>query len=403
MDALMLRAGVGHARPPRIALVIGRFDGRRGGAESYTRDLAVWLAAAGCDVHVVTGGVGPSERGLPLTFHVVSRASHDAAFTAAVSDRLVAIAPDVSHDMGNAVGCDVFQSHVGSPEACMRAAATAYPAGIRLVRRITQESRLHRLRGLAARQFGSASAFYIAVSRRVAADLAAWHDVPPERIRVVHNGVDAARFHPDRRHDAGVDVRRRHRIGPDEIVVIAMAHNHRLKGVHVLARAVRRLRRAGLPVRALVCGGPRGGWWPGCPEVVRTGPVADPAAHYAAADIAAQPTFYDACSLATLEALAGGLPVVTTSANGASELITPGLDGLVLDVPGDDRALAAALGRLAGDAGLRATLGAAGRRLAAHHTADDTFRKLVAVYAEVIAARGHVLVTGSGGTGRVAA
>lgn len=395
MDTLTLRDRFGRDRPPRIALVIDRFDGRRGGAESYTRDLAAWLAAAGCEVHVVTGDIGPAERGLPVTFHVVGPAAPHAAFVAAVADRLGLLAPDVSHDMGSAAGCDVFQSHVGSPEACLRAKCAAYPAGMRFIRRIAQESRRHRLRGLAARQFGSASARYIAVSRRVAADLAARHGVPPQRICVVHNGVDTRRFDADRHRAAGAAIRRRLQIGPDEVVVIAVAHNHRLKGVHVLARAVRRLRREGLPVRALVCGGPRGGgWWPGGAEIIRMGPIADSAAHYAAADIAAQPTFYDACSLATLEALASGLPVVTTAANGVSELITPGVDGLVLDEPGDDRALAAAIGRLAGDPVLRATLGAAGRRLAARHTADVAFRGVVAVYAEVIAARGDSLAGG---------
>jgi hypothetical protein len=65
--------------------------------------------------------------------------------------------------------------------------------------------------------------------------------------------------------------------------------------------------------------------------VVETGWVDDMAPFYAAADLAVQPTFYDACSLATLESLASGLPVVTTRANGGSELLTPGVDGIVLD------------------------------------------------------------------------
>ena len=46
-----------------------------------------------------------------------------------------------------------------------------------------------------------------------------------------------------------------------------------------------------------------------------------------------QPTYYDPCSLVVLEALACGLPVITTAQNGASELLTDGVDGYVLTAP----------------------------------------------------------------------
>jgi UDP-glucose:(heptosyl)LPS alpha-1,3-glucosyltransferase len=124
------------------------------------------------------------------------------------------------------------------------------------------------------------------------------------------------------------------------------------------------------------------------------------AACYAAADIAVQPSFYDACSLATLESLASGLPVVTTRANGASELLAPDEAAIVLDDAADLPALTATLRRLAADRWLRASLGRAARRRAIDLHVDTAFSSIVAVYGEVIAARGCRLVPMDAADGR---
>ena len=61
---------------------------------------------------------------------------------------------------------------------------------------------------------------------------------------------------------------------------------------------------------------------------------------YFAADFLVHPTFYDPCSLVVLEALACALPVITTRANGASELLHPLQEGYVVDDPHDHQRLA---------------------------------------------------------------
>src|SRR5688572_27762736 len=67
---------------------------------------------------------------------------------------------------------------------------------------------------------------------------------------------------------------------------------------------------------------------------------------YFAADFFVHPTFYDPCSHVVLEALACGLPVVTTRYNGAGELLRPPREGYVIDDPHDHEHLAWCLGRL---------------------------------------------------------
>jgi UDP-glucose:(heptosyl)LPS alpha-1,3-glucosyltransferase len=72
------------------------------------------------------------------------------------------------------------------------------------------------------------------------------------------------------------------------------------------------------------------------------GPVSDLSSLFAAADILVAPTWYDPFSNACLEALSAGLPVITTPANGFSEILTPGLHGDILPC-GDSLALAEAI------------------------------------------------------------
>jgi UDP-glucose:(heptosyl)LPS alpha-1,3-glucosyltransferase len=82
---------------------------------------------------------------------------------------------------------------------------------------------------------------------------------------------------------------------------------------------------------------------------------------YAAADVFVLPSVYDPASNATLEAMAMGLPVVTSATNGSSELIDPGRSGWVLGDAGNAEVLAGMLEEAA-DPARRRAVGEAGRR-----------------------------------------
>jgi UDP-glucose:(heptosyl)LPS alpha-1,3-glucosyltransferase len=378
-----------HGRSPRIALVIDRFDGNRGGAALWTRGFAAWLAARECDVHVLARCIGPVEARLPITFHTVSVGRSPLAFAATVSQRLAALAPLISHDMGGASGCDVFQPHFGSGLACWRGSVASYPRWLRPAKRLCGMSpRYRRLRRLCAAQFRGGGSLFIAVSLKAASEMEALHGVPKERIRVVYNGVELSRFEPLAQRSARRALRQHYGIRDDEVVVIAAAHHLRLKGVPALIRAVEQLRRAGEPVRLLLCGSGRADAADAAPKsILRCGRVDDVAPYYAAADVCVHPTYYDACSLVTLEALAAGLPVVTTRANGASELLTPGVNGVVLDGPPSGPSVASALRPLIRDAALRRQLGAAGRRLVWSHSVERNYYEIALAYADALAMR----------------
>ena len=96
------------------------------------------------------------------------------------------------------------------------------------------------------------------------------------------------------------------------------------------------------------------------------------------------PTWYDPCSLVTLEAAACGLPVITTRYNGASELMQNGRDGFVLHDPQDFTTLAAHMEELL-DPMLRERMGAAGRTMALQNTFERQTTKFLELYEEVLA------------------
>ncbi len=118
------------------------------------------------------------------------------------------------------------------------------------------------------------------------------------------------------------------------------------------------------------------------------GAVDDPTPFYAAADVYVQPTWYDPCSLVVLEAMACGLPVVTTRFNGAGELIERGRTGDVLQDPGDEVELAVAISKWTPKEA-RAAASIAAREQMLAHTIDHNIEAVVAVYNEIVRARGR--------------
>ena len=123
-------------------------------------------------------------------------------------------------------------------------------------------------------------------------------------------------------------------------------------------------------------------------RVVFHPPTSTPQEFYRQADFFVLPTRHDPCSLVVLEALAMGLPVISTRFNGATEIMDHGTHGFVLDDPADVDALAAAMRDLCDDDRRREMSQAClalRPRLAYEHHLDE----LLAIYERVVAARGR--------------
>jgi UDP-glucose:(heptosyl)LPS alpha-1,3-glucosyltransferase len=379
----------------KIGLVIEQFDPRRGGAEQWTFQFAERLLARGHEVHVVAQGFGPAARRLPIEAHPLRPISSRLHRAAAAERQLRRLAVDVIHDVGMGWHFDVFHSQDGSRLAQWEQRLLCLPRWLRPVKRGMMRflPRYREFRKLLARQFADPQRVMLAVSQMVARDYQRLHGIAPEQTRVVYNGVDVQRFSPARRGEYRQAVRRRLSIGDDEIVALFVGHDFRRKGLATAIRAVGRLAREDHPVRLVVVGG-KAAWrylalalWCGAGgHVTFVGTAEDPVPFYAAADVHVLPTFYDPCSLAVLEAAASCLPSITTGHNGASELITEGVDGHVLSDPADDQRLAARLRALL-DPSLRCRMGEAARRMALEHTLDRSCDEIVGVYQSLARAR----------------
>jgi UDP-glucose:(heptosyl)LPS alpha-1,3-glucosyltransferase len=174
-------------------------------------------------------------------------------------------------------------------------------------------------------------------SRMVEREAQEDYGYPAEKIHVIPNGVPLDEFQPQ----PGMRETRRRSLGlaESDIAVLFVGSGWQRKGLRFAREAVESL---GGAFRLLVAG--RGGRQPRKGKQVNVlGTVRDLPAVYAAADIFLLPTLYDPFSNACLEALASGLPVITTRANGFSEIIEDGVHGTILESPTNAWGIAAAL------------------------------------------------------------
>jgi len=197
----------------------------------------------------------------------------------------------------------------------------------------------------------SSARLFVANAVMVRDDVCARYGLPPERVRVVHNGVDLERFHPARRAVEGARVRTALGLPPDAPVVLFLGTGFARKGLGRVLRAFPAVRRA-VPGAVLVVVGHDTRQAAYEAEAARLGLAdathfagrrVDAEAWFAAGDCYVLPTAYDPFANSTLEALAAGLPVVTTRTNGGHELIDAGVQGSVLADADDAAELAAAL------------------------------------------------------------
>lgn len=370
----------------KIALSLEHFDPRRGGLETWTWQFARRLADAGHEVHVVACGFSGPDTKTPLHFHQAAPSPSPLRRAEALERTLRALAPDVIHDMGAGWHADIFHPHGGSSAAFREHNLMRIPRWRQI--RFWQEKRYREQRHLEKRQHACGEALVVAVSRLVEGHLMTFNHLPQDRIRLIYNGVDGEHFVPP---NATVRSAAREALGcpREDVLFLMVAHNLRLKNAETAIRALHRLVRDGKPARLAVVGGRKPGPFVGLAEklglsdrVVFLNPVEDIRPFYAAADALLHPTWYDPCSLVALEALACGLPLITTRYNGVSELITDGQEGSLLDHPADAETLAVLMDRLR-EPGLRGRQAAAARRLALTRSFDQQVGQFLELYHQI--------------------
>ena len=333
---------------------------------------------------------------LPITLHLVHCDPSPIAFAGAARSMLEPLALDIVHDMGMGWYCDVFHPHGGSMAASDERKLLFLPGWLRGLKRMANRllPRHRTFQTLMRQQYADHGQILLALSRAAAADFQRYHQVEPQRIRLVYNGVDTVRYSPQQCLPHREPARRGLGLPADAVTGLIVAHNFRLKGVATLLAAMRRLVAAGGKPRLVIVGGKRIDSWRRrvarldlSEHVVFAGRCDDPLPYYAAADYYVHPTYYDPCSLVVLEAAACGLPLITSRYNGASEMLHDGKDVLLLDDPADDAEAAEAMLALF-DAATRRAMGAAARATILKHSFSRNVDQILKIYQEIIDRRG---------------
>ena len=237
----------------------------------------------------------------------------------------------------------------------------------------------------------------VAISDYVVRQLRRHYALPDRRIRKVYNGVDTSVPRGLERSEQRAAIRREFGISDGDCLVLLVAHNFRLKGVHHWMEALSLLVNRGVnDVRSLVIGKGESQRWHrlaarlGITSHLRfTGPSDRVPDLYRAADVLVHPTYYDPCSRVVLEAMVAGLPCVTTRWDGASEVIQDGVNGYVLDEPRNAAALADRVERLR-DLDSRRAVGAAASVIADTVSMSRHACEMLEVYQELAFTRAAV-------------
>lgn len=343
-------------RKRRFAVAIPVFSSRKGGAERYLVNLVKGLIEEGYEVHVYAESWEDRVEG--LSYHRVRtipwpQSLRLLSFAYGATREMRRGGYDITLGVGNTLEAHVLQPHGGVHWAWFWRSLEAYDRPMERV--LKGCGRL-----VSPKQWVSGwieGAPYrrkllkrvVAISEMVKKDMIRWYRLPEKAITVVYNGVDTERFHPRNRKWRD-EVRKRHGLG-DAFVLLFVSNNFRMKGLRFLIRGVARLKgRHPGSIRLLILGRDRSLPYRRLAErlgvgeeVVFAGSTMEIEKYYGASDLLVHPTFYDACSLTVLEALASGLPVVTTSRNGASGVLEQGRDGWILDDPSDVDALCMAI------------------------------------------------------------
>jgi UDP-glucose:(heptosyl)LPS alpha-1,3-glucosyltransferase len=317
----------------RIAFVRRGYS-RSGGAEAYLKRLADGIVKAGHEVQLVATNDWPEEQ---WPFGSIKRLG--GATVIGFADELEQVRPqlqcDVLFSLERVWSCDVYRAGDGVHRAWL---ARRRKFEVPLKQFVRGASRKHRdLLQLEESLFEKRMAGrVIAASQMVVNEITDLYRYSADKIDVVRTGVplDRFRFDPELREKSRAELK----LKQDQIALLFAGSGWERKGLLFAIEAMALCKNR--KMRLLVAGRGEAGpykttrlrFWREDP-VQFLGEVADLVPLYAAADIFILPTIYDPFSNACLEALASGLPVITTRSNGFSEIIEDGVHGSIVDNP----------------------------------------------------------------------
>ncbi|MFQ5686788.1 MAG: glycosyltransferase family 4 protein [Candidatus Scalindua sp.] len=380
----------------KIALNIYKYLPAKGGGEGYLAELANRLAERGHEVHIFASEWENSNR--RLHYHSIPVIRYpkflkDVSFAINSWRMMSGQGFDIVQVVGRALGMNVFNPHCGVEKAWLKQDIQSVSCPYyRFLKQITRFLSLRQnfILWLDRKQYtGKGVSMIIAISDMIKNDIIKYHDIDPQKIKVVYNGVDLQRFTPDNKNKYRKVIREKLSLGED-LVILYISNNFRLKGLLTLIKALGELKKSRNDFKALIVGRGRDASYRkiakklNCLEnLIFLGYVNEIEKYYAVSDIYVHPTFYDSCSLVVTESLASGLPVITTRYDGASGVIDNGIEGFVMEDPADYVSLAEKISLFFNDE-FRDKASIAAREKAEKYPVEKNCEDIIEIYNEVI-------------------
>ena len=325
---------------PNSSLTIGilrRGYSQTGGVEAYLKGLAEGLQSGGHRVVLLGTGEWPAEQWqggeiIRCSGKTLGSYASDVAF-----HRRAGLIPfDLILSVEKVPGCDLYRTDEGIHASWLAERSRHMGSWARIFQHLNPK---HREKLRLDREIFSPGITrrVISLSEKISGEIVSRYGYPATRISMIRNGV-ALRTLPTR--EEREEARRELGIAPEARIALFVGTGWERKGLRFAIRAIEKLNDPKLNL--LVVGrGPQKRY--AAPAVRFYGAVMDMAKVYAAADLFLFPTLFDPFPLASLEALRAGLPVITTAANGVSEVMTHGEHGEIIAEASDTPTFAAAV------------------------------------------------------------
>lgn len=376
-----------------VALVRARYN-PYGGAERFVQTALAALREKAVQLTVLTRewpqGATPDINHVILNPRYLTSTGRDRGFAAAVTQHLATHRYDLVQSHERIVGCDLFRAGDGVHAAWLAQRSRVMDGFRRLGIALNPHHRY--LLAVEREMFLSPKLrAVICNSTMVRNDILRHFDVDQSKLRVILSGVDSARFSPACRDEFRLPTRERLRIPKSAPVALFVGSGFERKGLVGFLTGLAELTAHGAlrreSVRGIVVGHDKhlrryqafADQLGLIDRVAFVGGVDDVRPYYAAADIFALPTLYDPLPNACLEAMACGLPTITSTHSGAAELITDGVEGYVTDAL-DTPAIAQAMQQALDDA----SMGARARERVRHLTPSAMADAYVSLYQELL-------------------
>ncbi|MBI3097127.1 MAG: glycosyltransferase family 4 protein [Planctomycetes bacterium] len=381
----------------KVALVVYRYSETHGGVERYVSDFRRALTRRGHEVHILTARGNPPE-GAGDTFHVLGAAGGYAPLRWISFDRRAAkfLARnrfDLVHGFSRTTHQDIYRIGGGSHWEYLK---QTHPSMATAWGRLRQrwDPRNAVALSLEAKTFAPGGAhLYTCISEKCRREIQEAYGVASERMVVIYNGVDPSRFHFGLRERVRSKVRSDFSIGSDEFLALFVGSGFERKGLKFALEALALVQKD-RPVKCFVIGGGVQSRYRRLVRELKLGGRVFFLGHrtnvqdfYAAGDALLFPTLYEPFGTVVLEAMATGVPSITSREAGAAEVLTDGVDSAILHDPTNPDEIAARLRPWLDPARL-APLRDAALATAARFSIEANVDRTIEVYQRVLAEKG---------------